>query len=164
VILRTSWVYAAHGHNFVKTMLRLAAESSRIRVVADQRGTPTAAADIATAIATITERIVASNSDDRFFGTFHFAADGETSWYGLAERIFDIQKEMLGWRPTCEPIGTADFPLPARRPAYSVLDCSRTEGIFGIVRPKWEDSLDPIATELIADRSQSLQPLSRVRQ
>ena len=86
VILRTAWVYSAHGHNFVKTMLRLAGERPVLRVVADQTGSPTSAADIAAAIAAIVQQLAAGN---RRWGTYHFTGAGAVTWHGFAEAIFD---------------------------------------------------------------------------
>lgn len=125
VILRTAWVYSAHGHNFVKTMLRLAAECPALRVVADQTGAPTAAADLAAAIAHIATQIGAGNTA---WGTYHFTGAGAVTWHGFAEAIFARAERWRGPKPRVEAIATAEYPTPARRPANSVLDCARIGG------------------------------------
>lgn len=130
VILRTAWVYGAHGHNFVKTMLRLASERPSLRVVADQRGSPSSAADIAAAIL----RIAAA---PKRWGTFHFTGGGETTWHGFAEAI-------VRGRVPVEPIATADYPTPARRPANSVLDCGKIAAAYGIVGRPWQVALGEV--------------------
>lgn len=155
VILRTAWVYAAHGHNFVKTMLRLAGglqppgltrgERPVLRVVADQVGSPTGAADIAAAIATIVRQIEAGN---RKWGTYHFAGAGAVSWHGFAEAIFELAAPWHGPPPKVEPIATADYPTPARRPANSVLDCTGIGDAFGISPRPWRKALTEVIREI----------------
>ena len=146
VILRTSWVYSAHGANFVKTMLRLGAERDELRIVDDQKGAPTSAADLAQAIMTIARALPVSE-DTRRFGTFHFANGGETSWRQFAEEIFAQAR----WAQICArvvPIAAADYPTPARRPANSRLDTNKIKNVFGIVPPAWQTSLTPVLAEL----------------
>jgi dTDP-4-dehydrorhamnose reductase len=143
VILRTSWVYSAHGANFVKTMLRLGAEREELRVVDDQIGAPTSAADLAQAIVTIARALA---EDQRSFGTFHFANQGETSWRQFAEEIF-AQAGWAGIRARVVPIASVDYPTPARRPANSRLDTAKIREVFGIVPPPWQKSL----TSVLAD-------------
>src|SRR5712691_3737946 len=145
VILRTAWVYSAHGHNFVKTMLRLAGEHPVLRVVADQIGSPTSAADIAAAIGTIVQQLDAGNSS---WGTYHFAGGGTVSWHGFAEAIFELAAPWRGPAPLVEAIATADYPTPARRPANSVLDCRRIGEAFGIVPRPWREALAEVIGEL----------------
>jgi dTDP-4-dehydrorhamnose reductase len=145
VILRTAWVYGAHGHNFVKTMLRVAAERPVLRVVADQTGSPTSAADIAAAIAAIVRRVTAG---DHHWGTYHFAGGGEVTWHGFAEAIFELAAPWRGAPPTVEAITTADYPTPARRPANSVLDCRHIGEGFGIVPRPWREALAEVIREL----------------
>src|SRR5712671_2666848 len=145
VILRTAWVYSAHGQNFVKTMLRLAAERPVLRVVADQTGSPTSAADIAAAIQEIVRQIRAGSTK---WGTYNFTGAGAVTWHGFAETIF---KEAAPWRgppPRVEAIATADYPTPARRPANSVLDCGRIGEAFGIVPRPWRQALAEVIGEL----------------
>ena len=129
VILRTAWVYAAHGGNFVRTMLRVGADRDLLRVVDDQRGTPTGAADIADACLTIAARL-AHDPRGETAGTYHYVAAGEASWADLADAIFDHVAPIWGRRPVVERITTADYPTPARRPAYSVLDCDLVARVF----------------------------------
>ena len=145
VILRTAWVYGAHGHNFVKTMLRLASERPTLRVVADQTGSPTSAADIAAAIAAIGQRIAAGN---RRWGTYHFAGGGAVTWHGFAEAIFELAAPWRGPPPRVEAIATADYPTPASRPANSVLDCTKIGEAFGIVPRPWREALADVIREI----------------
>jgi len=136
-ILRTAWVYAAHGKNFLLTMLWLANERDELRVVADQIGAPTPAAWIADATAEIVRRGVVAS------GTWHLVADGETSWHGFAEAIVDEAHALglIARKPRVVAIPTADYPTPARRPAYSVLDTTRLQRDFGVAPPDWRDGL-----------------------
>lgn len=143
-ILRTAWVYAAHGRNFMHTMLRLAAERDALRVVADQVGTPTSAELIA--------RVTAQLLDGRLpgSGTWHLTASGQTSWHGFAEAIVAgaHARGLLPRRTPVEAITTAEFPTPARRPAWSVLDCTRLQAEAGIALPDWRDALDAVLDQL----------------
>ena len=136
-ILRTAWVYAAHGRNFLRTMLRLAGERDALRVVADQVGAPTPASWIADATAAMLRRGIDGA------GTWHVVADGETSWHGFASAIMReaVAAGLLARAPSVLPIGTADYPTPARRPAYSVLDTARLRRDFGLQPPGWEAGL-----------------------
>jgi dTDP-4-dehydrorhamnose reductase len=145
VILRTAWVYSAHGHNFVKTMLRVAAERPVLRVVADQIGSPTSAGDIAGAIAAIVRRVAAG---DPRWGTYHFAGGGAVTWHGFAEAIFELAALWRGAAPKVEAITTADYPTPARRPANSVLDCRHIGEAFGIAPRPWREALAEVIGEL----------------
>ena len=139
VILRTAWVFAAHGNNFVRTMLRLGAERPELRIVADQRGGPTAAADIAAAILAIRERALAPGFDG--WGTFHFAGAPATTWHDFAAAIF---AEKGGAAPALHPIATSDYPTPARRPSNSVLDCGKIGRVFGLAQPDWRRALSAV--------------------
>jgi dTDP-4-dehydrorhamnose reductase len=147
VILRTAWVYSARGHNFVRTMLRLAEGRPVLRVVADQIGSPTSAADIAAAIAAITRQIAAGNTR---WGTYHFAGAGAVSWHGFAEAIFALAERWRGPPPRVEAITTAEYPTPARRPANSVLDCGKIAEAFGVVPRPWREALADVIRELYA--------------
>lgn len=149
VIVRTAWVYSAHGHNFVRTMLRLAGERPLLRVVADQIGSPTSAGDLAAALAAIVERIVAGNPS---WGTYHFAGAGTVTWHGFAEAIFESAAPWRGAAPTVEAIATAEYPTPAARPKNSVLDCSRIGEAFGIAPRPWREALAEVIRELYAIR------------
>jgi dTDP-4-dehydrorhamnose reductase len=153
IILRTAWVYGAYGANFVKTMLRLGAERPVLRVVADQRGCPTAAADIAAALTGIARQIERGTMQ---WGTFHFAAAGTTSWHGFAEEIVGLTWRLGAWpsgsAPRVEAITTDQYPTAARRPMYSVLDCRKIER-FGISSPPWQSSLSVVLRELVGAES-----------
>ena len=148
-ILRTAWVYAAHSANFLRTMLRLAAERDELRVVADQVGAPTPAAWIADATAAMLHRGIAHS------GTWHLTQAGETSWHGFASAIMEEAHALglLARKPMVLPITTADYPTPARRPAYSVLDTTRLHDDFGIVPPDWRDGLQRTLREVQAGSS-----------
>ena len=135
VIMRTAWVYGTHGNNFLKTMMRLAAERDRLRVVADQHGCPTATADIAEAILAVDAALA---RDPHVAGTFHFVGTGATTWHGFAEAIVAAQAAHTGKRPAVDAIATADYPTPAARPINSVLDPSRFAAIFGYRARPWQ--------------------------
>jgi dTDP-4-dehydrorhamnose reductase len=145
LILRTAWVYAAHGANFLKTMLRLAREREVIRVVADQQGTPTSAADLADAILDVVPRL----QDNAAFGTFHLTNAGRTTWHGFAEAIFAAAARHGSRVPRLEPIGTADYPTPARRPAMSVLDCGKIANSYGIKLRPWQKAVSATVNALL---------------
>jgi dTDP-4-dehydrorhamnose reductase len=153
VIVRTAWVYSAHGHNFVRTMLRLAAERPALRVVADQIGSPTSAADLAAALAMIVERIAAGS---RAWGTYHFVGGGAVSWHGFAEAIFEEAAQHgafgRGLPPRVEAIATAAYPTPARRPHNSVLDCTQIAEAYGITPRPWRAALADVIREIYSDR------------
>ena len=133
MILRTAWVYASHGKNFLRTMLRLGAERDTLGVVADQIGTPTSAG----LIADVTSALLPQAGTRS--GTWHLTASGETSWHGFAEAIFAgaVARGLLPKAPQVNAIGTADYPTPARRPAYSRLDTSHLQADFGVELPDW---------------------------
>lgn len=135
VVIRTQWLYSPYGKNFVKTMLRLAEQQREVRVVADQRGCPTAADDLAAAIVAILPEVVADNT---LRGeVFHFASRGEATWCEFAEEIFRVAE--------CDcravAITTDDYPTAARRPRNSVLDCTKICKRFGLEQPDWRESL-----------------------
>jgi dTDP-4-dehydrorhamnose reductase len=149
VIIRTSWVYSPIGHNFVKTMLRLGAERERLGIVDDQRGSPTAAADIAAATLAICAAL-ARGHEDRF-GTFHFCGSGLTSWYGFAREIFAGATDRgLKTPRIVEPIATEAYPTPAPRPRNSALDCGKIGRVYGIAAPPWQASLSLCLDEIAA--------------
>jgi len=136
VILRTAWLYSAVGHNFVKTMLKLANSGQPIRVVADQIGSPTYAQDLARVTRGIIE--VLNNTREDCFGLYHVTNTGTTSWYGLAQEVFRLTAHQ---DVVVQPISTEEYPTPAPRPAYTVLDCSKLERVFGLTLPSWRDAL-----------------------
>lgn len=149
VVLRTSWVYAPEGKNFVLTMLGAAKRFPRLRVVADQVGCPTNADDLARAIWAIADQILAGWKPE-FHGVFHAAGTGETSWHGFASQIFVEAAKHDHPAPPVDAITTADWPTPAQRPADSRLDCSKLERVFGVRLPAWESSLETAITQVLA--------------
>lgn len=147
IILRTSWLYAAHGQNFVRTMLRLGQERENLRVVDDQVGAPTAAGDVAAAIVVIADKLLAGGGAP--FGTYHYTSEGRTSWCGFADAIFECAAARWGRRPGVEPIPAVDFPTPAARPANSVLACDRIVKVFNPPRRPWRAALEDVMAELL---------------
>jgi dTDP-4-dehydrorhamnose reductase len=141
VILRTAWVYAPYGKNFVKTMLALAEIREEVRVVSDQHGCPTYAPDIADAIIGVAHNLLRERFDPRLRGIFHLAGTGETTWAGFAEAIFIFLAGKGLCRPILTPITSAEYPTPARRPANSRLNCAKLAGVHGIRLPHWSGSL-----------------------
>ena len=135
IILRTSWVFSPWGHNFVRTMLRLACEREEVAVVSDQHGCPTYAPHLADALLLIAQHVLKGGNS--VWGTYHLAGDGEATWYDFAVHILDCSQEMGGPAARVRPIGTADFPTRARRPANSCLDCSLVEETFSVRLPHW---------------------------
>ncbi|KRE99935.1 dTDP-4-dehydrorhamnose reductase [Frateuria sp. Soil773] len=152
LLFRTAWVYAAHGHNFLRTMLRLGAERDELRVVADQHGAPTATRLIVRAsLAALDGWLHAAPERRRQLnGTHHLVASGATTWHGFASAIFDEAAEagLVARKPRVVPIATADFPTPARRPARSVLDNSGFTDAFGFPLPDWREGLREVIGEL----------------
>lgn len=143
IILRTAWVYGTEGGgNFVKTMLRLGAERDELLVVADQIGSPTWAREIASAIAHFIPKLK-TDSVSELYGIYHFTNSGVASWYDFAVAIFE-EAQGLGLPLQVQqvtPITTADYPTPARRPAYSVLHCAKIATVLGTSPPHWRQSL-----------------------
>lgn len=167
IILRTAWVYGTEGKgNFVKTMLRLGKERDELNVVSDQVGTPTWAKDIADAIAQLAQKQLqgqrAADSEDSsspispaldmVSGTYHFTNSGAASWYDFAVAIFE-EAQSLGMPLTIKrvnPIATTDYPTPAQRPAYSLLNCQKVSQTLGHTAPHWRDSLRAMLRDFIA--------------
>ncbi len=138
MIIRTSWVYAREGHNFVNTMLRLGRERGHVRVVADQIGTPTYAPDLATAVLEIIGQVENGiKKPEELAGTWNYSSEGVASWYDFAHAIF----ETAGVQAVAEPIESSEYPTPAKRPPFSVLNKSRIRKQFGLHIPHWRDSL-----------------------
>ena len=146
VILRTAWVVSAHRANFLKTMLRLAAERDELRVVDDQRGCPTFAADLAAAVRTIVLRLL--HEADAPTGTFHVVGEGEASWAEFAAAIMEALAERGARAARIVPITTAEYPTPARRPANSRLATTRLRECWGIAPRPWRRSLEETLAEL----------------
>jgi dTDP-4-dehydrorhamnose reductase len=140
VIIRTSWVYSEFGKNFVKTMLRLMADKEEISVVSDQSGTPTYAADLAEAIMEIISVLEAAAHDSQlttYPGIYHFSNEGNITWYDFAVAI----KEMSGSFCKVNPIASSQYPTPAKRPFYSVMDKTKIQQTFGVAKKDWKTSL-----------------------
>jgi dTDP-4-dehydrorhamnose reductase len=148
VILRTAWVYAETGRNFVRTMLGAARKTDRLRVVADQIGCPTNADDLAQAVLRVANRMIEAGPPPG--GVYHCAGSGETSWYEFACAIF-ASAGPLGWKvPEIQPIATTDWPTAARRPADSRLDCGKLATHFGVRLPPWQPSLQRAVSAICA--------------
>jgi dTDP-4-dehydrorhamnose reductase len=143
VILRTAWVFSAHGRNFVRTMLRIGRDRPSLNVVADQHGGPTPAAAIADGLLTVAATFHRGAGES---GIFHFAGAPATTWAGFADAIFD--GATLPLRPVVNPIVTADYPTPAKRPGNSILDCSKIARVYGIDQPDWRIGLSDVLQEL----------------
>jgi dTDP-4-dehydrorhamnose reductase len=154
VILRSSWIYSPYRKNFVRTILRLAAERDPLTVVADQRGCPTAAGDLAQACLNVALRC-ASDRDRMPYGTYHFAGAGEATWFEFASAIVDMTADRLGRKPKVTPIGTTDYPTPALRPADSRLDCSAIVRTLGITPRPWRESLADTVDRLLTKKDVS---------
>lgn len=155
MIVRTSWLYGSGGGgNFVKTMLKLASEREHLRVVYDQTGSPTWTGDLADALVRMTERITAGeDGEDLPYGTYHFSNEGVASWYDLAVSAIDDARA-LGVELKCrtvEPIRTEEYPTPAMRPSYSVLDKAKVKKTFGLVIPHWRGSLKKMIEEFFSE-------------
>ena len=149
IILRTAWLYGIYGHNFVKTILRLGREKEVLRVVADQYGCPTYAADLAEAILEIAAQI--GEQRDIIWGTYHYCGKGVTTWHGFAEKIFDLAREHCSLVvKEVVPTTTAEYPTPAKRPFNSVLDCSLITKHFGISSKPWPESLAKMIDRLLS--------------
>ena len=142
IIIRTSWVFSTHGNNFVKTMMRLMKERASLSIVGDQKGRPTYAKDLALATIHI---LVAINKGQVIKGIYHYANTGETTWFGFAQKI----KEIAGLTCELKSINTIDFPTPAKRPAYSVLDTNKIESHISVTIPSWEVALLECITQIV---------------
>jgi dTDP-4-dehydrorhamnose reductase len=145
LVLRTSWVYSAHGKNFLRTMLRLGAERSELRVVDDQVGAPTSAAAIAAATVRLLEQPAVT-------GIYHMTAAGSTSWYGFARAIFGAGT--LAAQPRVQPIPSSDYPTPARRPANSVLSNDKFARTFGFRLPTWQEQLQQVLAGMPVEQNE----------
>ena len=146
LILRTSWVYAAHGHNFVKTMLRVGKERDRLTVVDDQWGRPTDAVDLGNGIIHAAAHALGKDAD---WGTYQFSNSGEkVTWCGFARAIFEKAAPWYGKGPEVAAIPTKDYPTPARRPENSLMSLKKWEAAFGHTPRAWPDALDTVLAEL----------------
>jgi dTDP-4-dehydrorhamnose reductase len=153
VILRTSWVYGVHGHNFVKTMLRLGRQRDSLSVVADQFGCPTQAGSIADVLLQLAQRYAQNGT--LAWGLYHYSGKSPCTWFDFATEIFRQAevKGILPKKPKVSSITTAQYPTPARRPAWSVLDCTKFETTFGIDTHDWHDDLSVVLDALIEAES-----------
>ena len=151
-IFRTAWVYAARGKNFLLTMLKVGAERDEVRVVNDQRGTPTSARLIADTTRDVLARWCSLGDVPRqqVLGTYHLCASGESTWYDFANAIFTDAKTagLIERKPRVMPIATADYPTRAKRPRYSVLDTTKIRDTFGVDLPDWRKGLHDVIGEL----------------
>lgn len=148
VIVRTSWVVSAFGHNFVRTMLRLSRERDSLRVVSDQFGRPTPARDLSNVLLSLATRHAEGAPIP--WGTYHFAGAGRASWHELASHVVELQAAVTGRRPAVAAISTSEYPTPARRPASSVLDTRKLEHALGMVPSPWQLGVGDIVRELLA--------------
>jgi dTDP-4-dehydrorhamnose reductase len=141
VVFRLCWVYGARGQNFMLTIMRLAREREKLRVVNDQVGCPTWSRMIAETTALALKQMMAHRDWHAFTGVYHLAASGTTNWQGFAQAIVDLMPPEGRKCSGVEPIATAEYPTPAKRPAYSVLGCGKLERTFGLRLPDWKESL-----------------------
>ena len=151
VIIRTAWLYGVHGQNFVKTILKLGREQEALRVVADQWGCPTYAADLAAAVLKIAGVYLAGNTIA--WGAYHYCGAGKTTWHAFAEAIFELARKHESLKvKEIRPITTAEYSTPARRPENSVLDCSKIERNFGIRPRPWKEALAEMIDRLYEEQ------------
>jgi len=150
LILRTAWVHAARGKNFLRTMLKLARDRDQLRVVADQHGAPTSARLIADVSAHVIRMMRLAPAQDARFGVYHLAASGQTTWAGFAAALLAEARDMglIERAPEIVPIRTEDYPTKARRPRYSVLDCTRLKQTFDLDLPNWPVPMQHVLAEL----------------
>jgi len=146
IILRTAWVFSEYGNNFVKTMLRLAKERDELGVVNDQFGCPTYAGDIAAALLVLAEKAVNAQASEPVWGVYHFCGDVAVSWCEFARQIFlaGLTRGMIDKLPLLKGIPTSAYPTPAKRPTFSVLDCSKI-GVLGVEPSDWKAALERVA-------------------
>jgi dTDP-4-dehydrorhamnose reductase len=147
LIFRTSWVYATHGSNFLRTMLRLGRERPKLTIVNDQIGAPTSACELARGTRAILNLLQNPNAAPIESGIYHMTCGGSTSWFGFAEAIFSSLRRTIS-APSLIPIPSEQYPTPARRPRNSVLNCDRLERATGVRLPPWQDGLAKVMTEL----------------
>lgn len=147
LILRTSWVYAAHGNNFLRTMLRLAQERSRLTIVGDQIGAPTAAHELARGVRLILGKLMNSSESETESGIFHMTCGGSTSWFGFAQAIFSMTAQTIS-SPELAPISTEEYKTAAPRPRYSVLNGDKLERTFYFRLAPWQDALAEVMNQV----------------
>src|SRR5262249_18495005 len=147
LILRTAWLYSPFGHNFVKTMLRVASRPD-VAVIDDQMGNPTYAPHLAAAIVAIINRVLESPNRSALWGTYHLAGSGEATWYRLAQEVFRQSAALGAPTSNVRPITTEEYPTPARRPTDSRLDCSKCMERFGVDLPHWSKGVEECVARL----------------
>ena len=150
LIFRTSWLFSPFGTNFVKTMMRLGSERRELRIVADQRGCPTGASDLARTVIAVGSAVVSGKTS---FGTYHVANTGATTWYDLTVAIFETLAARGERVPEIVPIKTAEYLAKAARPANSVLDCARLRSTFGVTFRPWQEALGECVNELAKQKA-----------
>jgi dTDP-4-dehydrorhamnose reductase len=155
IIIRTSWLYGVHGKNFVKTMISAATKTDSLRVVSDQFGCPTSAADLARAITDIVKQ--KNTFNNRTWGIYHYCGDGIVSWHTFAETIFQMAADLKPM-PAVHPVSTDEYPVKAPRPAYSALDCKKINAVFGITLKPWRQSLSIVVNRLLSKEKSHLFP------
>jgi dTDP-4-dehydrorhamnose reductase len=149
VILRTAWIYSPSGRNFVKSMLEQASQRDRVRVVDDQRGSPTYAPHLVAAILDVARQLSGRKDEDGPWGVYNAAGSGTTTWRGFAEEVFRRSAAHGGPSAEVEPIRSADYPTPAQRPANSQLDCAKLERTFGLRLPAWQEGVAECVERLV---------------
>jgi dTDP-4-dehydrorhamnose reductase len=159
LIFRTSWVFGKHGNNFLKTILKLAAQQRELRIVSDQSGVPTSANLVADITARIIKKLSNAGTDDKHWGLYHLTAKGQTSWHGYASYLI-FKALSLGFTlsaspETVIPITTADYPLPAKRPAFSCLDTNKICRYFELNLPDWKIGVDKVLTSLLIEQQRT---------
>ncbi len=157
IVVRTAWLYGVFGKNFVKTMLRAAREKDCLKVVNDQYGCPTSAADLADAVLAVCGSVADAAEKEKLekpWGVYHYCGKGIVTWYELAKAVFEISCGLGTEKiPELIPISTSEYPAAAERPRFSALDCSEMEKTFGVRQKPWRDSLRKAVEEIIASRS-----------
>jgi dTDP-4-dehydrorhamnose reductase len=148
LIVRTAWLYAPYGQNFLRTIVRLAKERPQLRIVADQRGNPTYVPHLADAILAVAAQLGSGGRSADVWGVYHAAADGETNWAGFAAEIVRVGAHHGVPAVPVSPIATAEYPTPAERPANSRLDCTKLARIFGARLPPWQQGVRECVTHL----------------
>ncbi len=158
IVIRTAWLFSAGHRNFARTMIQAARNKPQLSIVADQRGTPTAAIDLATAVLHIVDMLRRRGWRDSDRGIFHIANRGDATWFEFAEQIFNVAEARGEARPKLLPITSADWPTPARRPADSRLDCTKLRQHFGIDLPNWRDATRRVITDMLATSDSHVSP------
>lgn len=148
LILRTSWVYSAHGKNFVRTILNAGAKNPALKIVGDQRGNPTSSDDLAQAILSVLAVMEQDGWKDEFAGIYHVCGTGETTWHGLAVAALEEATAYGQSMPSVTAIRTEDWPTPAKRPPVSSMDSTKLHRVFGVTMPAWKDSLRQVVKTL----------------